>query len=90
MTNILLLQNLAADVFNAILARANLVTKTDFDNTISSIDSKIAENKTKNKSIENKFKKLKTLDLDYYIGKNYFEEDGLHNYLVFQPIKKIF
>ena len=89
MTNILLLQNLAADVFNAILARANLVTKTDFDNTISSIDSKIAENKTKNKSIENKFKKLKTLDLGYYIGKNYFEEDGLHNYLVFQPIKNI-
>ena len=39
---------LAADVFNARLAQANLVTKTDFDNTISSLDSKIAKNKTKN------------------------------------------
>ena len=47
MTNILLLQNFAADAFNARLARANLVTKADFDNTISSVDSKTAENKTK-------------------------------------------
>ena len=90
MANILLLQNLAADAFNARLARANLVTKADFDNTISSVDSKTAENKTKNESMENKFKNLKTLDLGYYIGKSYFEEDGLHNYLVFQPIKKYF
>ena len=44
---------LAADVFNARLAQANLVAKADFDNAISSLDSKIAENKTKNKSIEN-------------------------------------
>ena len=45
---------LAADVFNA-----NLVKETDFDNTISSLDSKIAANKTKNVSIENELKKLK-------------------------------
>ena len=44
--------NLAA-VFNARLPQANLVMKTNFDNTVSSLDSKIAENKTKNKSIEN-------------------------------------
>ena len=31
---------LAADVFNARLSRVNLVTKADFDNTISSHDSK--------------------------------------------------
>ena len=35
---------LAADVFNA---RAYLVTKTNFDNTVSSLNSKIAANKTK-------------------------------------------
>ena len=35
---------LAADVFNARLSQANLVVKTNFYNTISSLDSKIAEN----------------------------------------------
>ena len=38
---------LAADVFNARLKRANLVTKTDFDNTVSILNNKIAANKTK-------------------------------------------
>ena len=36
-----------AAVFNARLARAFLVAKTNFDNTVSSLDSKIAANKTK-------------------------------------------
>ena len=71
---------LAADVFNARLAQANLVTKTDFDNSVSSLDSKIAANKTKNESIENEIKKLKTLDLSYFIGKSHFEEDDTQNY----------
>ena len=66
------------------------MTKTIFDNTVSSLDSKIAENETKNKSIENEFKKLKMLDLSYFIDKNYFEEDGAQNYLVFQPISRYF
>ena len=83
MINILLLQNLIFDVFNARLSRANLVAKTNFDNTISSLDSKIAENKTKNESIQNELKKLKTFDLGFFIGKNYFEEDGAQNYLAF-------
>ena len=47
MINILLLQSLAADVFNARLSQANLVTKTNFDYAKSSLNSKIAENKTK-------------------------------------------
>ena len=38
---------LAADVFNTRLAQANSVTKTDFDNNVSSLDNKIAANKTK-------------------------------------------
>ena len=59
---------LAADVFNARLARANLVAKTNFDNTVSSLNNKIAANKTKNESIENEIKKLKALDLSYFIG----------------------
>ena len=44
-----------------------LLTKTNFDNTVSSLDSKIAKNKTKNESIENELKKL---DLVYVIGKS--------------------
>ena len=59
---------LAAHVFNARLARAKVVAKTNFDNTVSSLNSKIAINKTKNESIENEIKKLKALDLSYFIG----------------------
>ena len=56
MINILLIQSLAADVFNERLARGNLVTKTDFDNIISSLNNKTAANKTKNESVENQIK----------------------------------
>ena len=59
------------------------MTKTDFDNKVSSLDSKIAANKTKNESIEDEIKKLKTLRLTYCIGKSRFKEDGAQNYLVF-------
>ena len=38
---------LAANVFNARLAQANLITKTDFDAKLSSLNSKITANKTK-------------------------------------------
>ena len=38
--------NLAADVFNAILKQADLVTKTDFDNKLKSLNQKVNSNKT--------------------------------------------
>ena len=57
---------------------------------MSNFDSKIAENKTKNWSIENELKKLKTFDLSSFIGKSHFEEDGTQNYLVFQSMHKYF
>ena len=81
--------NTLAAVFNARIKRANLVTKTDFDNSVYSINNKIAENKTKNDSIENELKKLKTLHLSYFIGKSHFE-DRTQNYLVFQLLNKYF
>ena len=81
---------LAADVFKTRLAQANLVAKTNFNNTVSSLNNKVAVNKTKNESIENKFKKLKTFDLRYFIGKSHFEEDDTQNYLVSQPLNKYF
>ena len=55
------------------------------DNTISSLNNKIAANKSKFVSIENKLKKLKLFDSSYFI-----EEDDTQNYLVSQPIKEHF
>ena len=51
---------------------------------------KITSNKTKHLLIENEVNKLKTFNSSYFIGKSHFEEDGTHNYLVFQPIVKYF
>ena len=55
---------LAAYVFNARLAQANLVPKTDFYNTVSSLILiiKLLKIKKKNGSIENELKRLKTFD----------------------------
>ena len=66
------------------------MTKTNFDNTVLNLNSKIAANRTKNDSIDNELKKLKTLDLSYFIGRSHFEEDGTQNYLVFEPINRYF
>ena len=81
---------LAADVFNTRLAQANLITKTDFDAKLSSLNRKITSNKSKHLLVENELKKLKTFDSSYFIGKSHFEEDGTQNYLVFQPIYRYF
>ena len=73
---------LSANVFNARLAQANLVTKTNFDNEVSSLNREITKN-------ENEFKKLKTFDSSYFRGKSRFvDNDGTENYLVFQPIQR--
>ena len=40
--------------------------------------------------VKNELKKLKTLDLSYFIGKSHFGEDGTQNYLVFQPMYRYF
>ena len=74
---------LAANVFNARLAQANLITKTDFDAKLSSLNRKITANKTKHFLNDN--------DLSYYRGKQYFDEaSGKQNYLVFLPMQKYF
>ena len=80
--------NMAANVFNARLADANLIT--DFDAKLSSLNNKITTNKSKNLLVENELKKLKTFESSYFIGKSHFEEDGTQNYLVFQPISRHF
>ena len=35
-------------------------------------------------------KKIETFDPSYFRGKNYFDEDGKRNYLVFTPIFRYF
>ena len=67
-----------------------MITKTDFDARLSSLNRKITSNKTKNLLVENELNKLKTFDSSYVIGKSHFEEDGTQNYLVFQPLNKYF
>ena len=52
---------LAANIFNARLAQENLITKTDFDAKLSSLNRKITANKTKHF--------LNNNDLSYYRGK---------------------
>ena len=65
-----------------------MITKTDFDAKLSSLNKKITQNKTKHLLVENELNKLKTFVSGYFIGKSHFEEDGSQNYLVFQPMSK--
>ena len=62
--------------FDSKLAQANVITKRNFD-------AKVIE-------LQNNIKKLQTFDSSYFRGKNYFDEDGKQNYLVFLPIFRYF
>ena len=81
---------LATKNFNARLAQANLITKTDFDAKPQSLSKRITSNKAKHLLVENELKKLKTSDLSYFKSKSHFEEDGTQNYLVSQPMYRYF
>ena len=48
------------------LAKANLVTKTDVDTKLISLNKKIHSNKTKHVIVENELKKLQTFDSSYF------------------------
>ena len=76
-------KTLAANVFNARLTQAKLITKTDFDATLSSLNRKITANESKHLLVENECS-------SYFGGKSRFEEDGIQDYLVFQPINRYF
>ena len=67
-----------------------MITKTDFDAQLSSLNRKIASNITRDLLIENKLKKLKTFDSSYFRGKSHFEDDGAQNWLVFQAVSRYF
>ena len=59
---------LAASVFSARLAQANLITKTDLDAKLSRFNRKITSNKLQLWLVENELKKLKTFDWSYFIA----------------------
>ena len=63
---------LTAENLAARLAQANLVTKTDFDNELSSLNIKITSDKTKHLLVENGLKKLETFDSIYFHGKSHW------------------
>ena len=81
---------MAGSIFNTRLAQANVITKTDFDAKLSGLNKKITANKIKHLLVENELKKLEKFYAAYFRGKNYFEEDGTQNYLVFQLVFKYF
>ena len=81
---------LAVDAFNAKIAQENLVTKTDFDAKLSSLNRKITKNKTDHLIVKNELNKLKRIDLSYYNGKSYFENDEKPNYLILRPLNRYF
>ena len=81
---------MAVDVFNVRIAQANLVTKTDFDAKLSSLNRKITKNKTDQLIVKNELNKLNTFESGYFIGKSHIGEDGTQNYLVFQPMYRYF
>ena len=61
MTSRLLLQSLDTSVFNERLAQAHLITKTDFDAKLSSLNRKITSNKRNRFLVKNESKKLRNI-----------------------------
>ena len=93
MINILIknqFNKLAAGVFYARLAQANLITETYFDAKLSNLNRKSTQNKPKHLLVKNELSELKTFDSGCFIGKSHFEEDGAQNYLVFQAMYRYF
>ena len=61
------------------LVQVDLVTKTGFDNKLTSYNRRIVSNKAKNLLNEKDIKKFKKFDLGYFIGQSYVDEDGAIN-----------
>ena len=56
---------------------------------MSYLNRKITAIKSKHLLVETELNKLKTFDSSYFIS-SHFKEDGVQNYLVFQPITRYF
>ena len=56
------------------LAQANLLTKTDFDAKLQSLNRKILQNKSKHLLVESELNKVKTFDLSYFNSQSYLKK----------------
>ena len=56
---------------------------------MSNLNRKITAIKSKHLLVETELNKLKTFDFSYFIS-SHFKEDGVQNYLVFQPTTRYF
>ena len=63
----------------------NLVKNSDLNTKLSTLAIKAGL-----KAEQYKIVKFQAFDSNYFCGKNHFEDDVTHNYLVFQPIYKCF
>ena len=78
---------LIAEKYIARLKQANLVTKTDFDNKVTSFNRKSTSNKTKYLEVQKKLNSLITKDYNFFLGRIYFtSHDGSQNTFIYQKI----
>ena len=71
-------------------AQTDLIRKSEFDSKLKKISDRVTKNKTKYLLGENELKTLQKFDVAYFRGISQFEEDGIQNYLVFQPMYRYF
>ena len=74
----------------------DIVQKTTFESELKKIDDKNSTNSSNVLSYEHKLKQREDTindlerDASYFRGKNYFGDDGIQNYFVFQSVYKYF
>ena len=74
----------------------DLVQKTTFESELKKVDGKVSKNSSNVLSYEYKLKQREDTvndlerDASYFRGKNYFGDDGIQNYFVFQYVYKYF
>ena len=72
--------------FTATLKQADLVGKANFDNKLTSFNTKITSNKTKYLEVQKKLNSPITKDYIFFLGRIHFtSNDGSHNTFVYQP-----
>ena len=75
-----------AENFTTRLKQANLVTKTDFDNKLTSFNKQITPNKTKHLEVQKKVDNLITKDYNFFLGRIYFtNNDEPQDMFFYQP-----
>ena len=77
---------LRAENFTARLKQADLESKTDFDNKLTSFNKQITSNKTKHLKVQKKLNSLITKDYNFLLGRIYFAtNDRSENTFIYEP-----